>query len=303
MPKPPPVYESRFVLHPEQDASYLHFENAGAHAFQPHPTGFPRVNAWWLAEAALASYWPPADASQIFSAAALSAEYLSANGTDCYVAWQPGFVLVAFRGTQPGQWADILADAKVAQVPWDDDTHVHGGFAEALDDVWPKLSALLATLSGSRSVWFCGHSLGAALATLAAVRYRSARGVCTFGCPRVGDPAFAAAFDHQLAGKTLRYVNDHDVVTHVPPPMLLRWLYKHVDVRRFIAPDGTVSDGAPAIPHFFDDLIGRPQVLLEAIEGLRSGALTLAPTFLLDHMPKAYAIWLWNDYEVHGQTA
>lgn len=43
-----------------------------------------------------------------------------------------------------------------------------------------------------------------------------------------------------------------------------------------------------------------PQVLLETIKGLRSGSLTLAPTFLLDHMPKAYAIWMWNDYEAHG---
>jgi pimeloyl-ACP methyl ester carboxylesterase len=229
----------------------------------------------------------------------LDCEYLHAGGTDCYVAWQADWLLVAFRGTQPDQWADILADAKVSQVPWDVG-QVHSGFAGALKDIWPNLSSKLGTLARGRSVWFCGHSLGAALATLAAYRYEGTSGVCTLGSPRVGDPAFAAAFNARVASKSLRYVNDEDVVTHVPPPVLLAWRYMHVDPRRFIAPDGTVSGGGPSIAHFFGDLIGHPEVLLETIKGLHSESLTLAPMFLLDHMTKAYAIWMWNDYEAHG---
>jgi triacylglycerol lipase len=300
MLKLPPIYDGRFVFHPEQDAAYVHFENADAHPFQPNPAGFSRVNVWWLAEAALASYWAPADAALLFRAAGLESEYLNEKGTDCYVAWGPDFLVVAFRGTQPDEWDDMLTDARAAQVPWDDGTMAHQGFAEAIGDIWPRLSVLLGQLSVGRSVWFCGHSLGAALATLAAYRYRDTSGVCTLGCPRVGDPKFAAAFNARLAGKAFRYVNDQDVVTHVPPPVFLVWLYQHVDLRRFIAPDGTVSGGAPSIPHFFADLIGNPKVLLESVNGLLSGALTLTPTFLLDHMPKAYAMWLWNDYATHG---
>ena len=299
MPKPKPVYDQRFVLHSEQDAGYVHFENATAHPFQPRPASFPRVNVWWLAEAALLSYWAPTDADRFFRAAGLECQYLTAHGTDCYVAWQSDWLLVAFRGTQPDQWDDILADAKVAQVPWDTGA-VHSGFAAAIADIWPALTATLNRLSATRSVWFCGHSLGAALATLAAYRFPTPHGVCTLGSPRVGDPTFATAFNAKLASKAFRYVNDQDVVTHVPPPVLAPWLYTHVDPRRFIAPDGTVSAGGPAIPHFFGDLIGRPQVLLESINGLLNGSLSLAPTFLLDHMPKAYAIWSWNDYEANG---
>jgi hypothetical protein len=300
MPKPAPVYTTQFVLHPEQDSEYRHFENAAAHPFQAHAAGVPRGNAWWLAEAALASYWPPAGASAIFAGAGLQSDYLTAKGTDCYVAWQADAVIVAFRGTQPDQWSDILADAEAAQVPWDDGTHVHSGFAEALEDIWPMLTSTLAKLSNNRAVWFCGHSLGAALATLAAYRYGNTRGVCTIGSPYVGNPAFAAAFNAKLAGRTLRYVNDNDVVTHVPPPVFLIWLYEQVNFRRLIAPDGTISGGAPDIPHYFGDLIGRPQTLLEMVDGLTVGTLTVAPTFFLDHMPKAYAIWMWNDYETHG---
>ena len=278
---------------------HVHFEDAASHPFQPRPTGFPRVNVWWLAEAALALYWAPAGANRLFQAAGLECQYLHGGGTDCYVAWQTDWLLVAFRGTQPDQWADILADVKFAQVSWDAGL-VHSGFATALDDVWPSLKSLLDTLSPGRSVWFCGHSLGASLATLAAYRYGPTHGVWTLGSPRIGDPAFAAAFNTKVAGKAVRYVNDQDVVTHVPAPSMAPWFYKHVDPHHFISSDGGVSEGGPGIQHFFEDLIGHPMVLLETIHGLSSGTLTLAPTFLLDHMPKVYAIWMWNDYAAHG---
>jgi Predicted lipase len=172
---------------------------------------------------------------------------------------------------------------------------VHLGFKNAFDVIRPQLDPLVQTLTQGRTLWICGHSLGAALATLAADHYTATRGVCTFGSPRVGDPTFARAFDTKFSERSLRYVNDHDVVTHVPLPLG----YKHVDVRRFIAPDGGVSSGQPAVPHFFTDLIGQPRALLESIQGLSGGTLRTAPVFLLDHMPKAYAIWTWNDHDAH----
>src|SRR5262249_28042845 len=143
---------------------------------------------------------------------------------------------------------------------------VHEGFRDALDVVWPDLEARLAKISPGRQVWFSGHSLGAALATLAADRYVNTRGVCTFGSPRVGDPAFAKAFDTRLAGRSLRFVNDNDVVPHVPPP--LPTPYRHVETTRCIAPDGRVSGAPPSIEHFFADLIGDTRHLLEVMVGL-----------------------------------
>jgi hypothetical protein len=73
-----------------------------------------------------------------------------------------------------------------------------------------------------------------------------------------------------------------------------------VAVRRFIAENGQISErGEPKIPHFFADLIGPPSALLEHVHGLLRSPFPLAPMFLLDHMPKAYAIWTWNDYDAH----
>jgi len=296
MQKPPPVYKADLVFHPEGDTGYVHFEQSAAHPFAADPSGFPRVNVWWLAESALLAYWGEADASAAFSRAGLQSKFLKSGSTDCYIAWQGTFVIVAFRGTEPDEWEDILTDAMIALVPWRTGK-VHFGFKQGMDAIWPALEAELNTLSMGRTVWFCGHSLGAALATLAADRYAKTRGVCTFGCPRVGDRAFAAGFNARLGASSLRCVNNHDIVTHVPPPL---FAYKHVDVRRFIAPDGTISGRPPSLLHFFGELFGRPEQLLETIDALKQGTLKTAPNFLLEHMPKAYAIWTWNDYDAHG---
>jgi hypothetical protein len=299
MPKPPPVYDGQFVLRPEQDTSYVHFENAAGHPFQPDPVSFPRVNVWWLADAALLSYWDPASAVPLFNAAGLDAEFVQAGGTDCYVVWQSNWVLVAFRGTEGDQWSDILTDARFGQIPWQVG-HVHAGFAHAVREIEPKLTPVLNRLSAGRTLWFCGHSLGAALATLAAGLYGGTRGVCTFGSPRIGDRAFSAAFGERFANRSLRYVNSHDVVTHVPPPVLVPWHFCHVDPRRFIDQAGRISSRGPNLAHFFSDLIGHPRTLLEMVKGFESGVFLHPPKFFLDHMPKAYAIWTWNDHEAHS---
>lgn len=297
MRKDPPAYVVDLVFHPERDPHYVHFEHGALHPFRPDPDGFPRVNAWWLADAALLTYWDEVRAKDIFVRAGFEVEFVRAGSTDCYIAWRDGVVIVAFRGTQPDEWRDMLTDVKILLVPWHAG-RVHRGFKEAFDRIWPTLEPkLLQHRSVGREVWFCGHSLGAALAVLAADRFADTRGVCTFGCPRVGNAAFAHAFDTRLAGKSRRYVNHHDVVTHVPPPLIG---YKHVDLARFIATDGTVSAEPPSLLHFFGELIGTPQNLLEMIDGLLHGAPAIAPPFLLDHMPKAYAIWAWNDFDANG---
>jgi predicted lipase len=57
-----------------------------------------------------------------------------------------------------------------------------------------------------------GHSLGAALATLAADRLPDVQGLYTFGSPRVGDKGFQAHF----RVKAYRLVNGKDIVPTVP---------------------------------------------------------------------------------------
>jgi triacylglycerol lipase len=240
--KPRPTPEVKFVFHPEQDATYVHFEHAADNQFDSAATRVGRRNGWWLADAALLAYWRPSEAVERFKAAGLHAQAIEAGGLDAYMAWTDAFVIVAFRGTQPDQWSDVLDDALFRQEPWEHGPgHVHRGFKAALERVWPAMNPKLEELGASRTVWFSGHSLGAALATLAAARFPNTSGVVTLGSPRVGDVTFVAEFDRRFSGRSLRYVNDSDIVTHVPPPIFLPFRYDHVGALRQITRDGEVT--------------------------------------------------------------
>ena len=69
-----------------------------------------------------------------------------------------------------------------------------------------------------------GHSLGAALATLAASDVVSTMGfpeakVYTFASPRVGDKAFAAEYNHMFMGRSFRIANTCDLIVAMPFPV------------------------------------------------------------------------------------
>ena len=76
---------------------------------------------------------------------------------------------------------------------------VHTGFYHALQDIWPQMQTRIGQLRSDdrdnarpqRPLWITGHSLGAAMATLAAaeliMRDEPFYGGYTFGSPRCGD--------------------------------------------------------------------------------------------------------------------
>ena len=109
---------------------------------------------------------------------------------------------------------------------------VHMGFADALERIWNDIDAALAGLEGE--LLCTGHSLGAALATLAASRRPGSR-LITFGSPRVGDDDFVAALEDQA--DVSRFVNCCDLVTRLPP-----FPYKHVGRLHYLDRDGAVVE-------------------------------------------------------------
>lgn len=299
MQRPRATPDLRFVFNPENDDAYRHFDGHQAVPFDAQAAGVTRAHAWWLAEAALLAYWDRAEARTRFGAAGLTAELVENGETQAYVASTADAVLVAFRGTESDWFGDLFDDARFGLVRWTDG-FVHQGFRDALDRVWTPLAAALAPLTASRTVWFTGHSLGGALATLAAARVPDTAGVCTFGSPRVGDRRFAAAFDDRFGARSLRYVNDTDVVPHVPPGVPP--IYTHVGDLRQITPDGRITSQAPMLAHFFREVFGNMGPVQEVVQGLHTGAMRRAPDFFLDHMPRGYAVDAWNDHDAHGPS-
>ena len=114
LPDPDP----QLLFHPELDTQYVFFENSQSFPFVPDATSFNKANAAWLADAALLAYWPSDGAKPKFAAAGLTDySFLNQNGTQCHVASNDQFAIVCFRGTQPDQWQDVLADVEIAESP------------------------------------------------------------------------------------------------------------------------------------------------------------------------------------------
>jgi pimeloyl-ACP methyl ester carboxylesterase len=293
------------LVHPERNqTNYVPFENAIDYPFVPDANTWSRVNSWWLAEASWLAYSHDEAAVRktvIERAGMQSCELIDEEGTECYVMSRDEFAIVAFRGTQPDDWHDLFDIARFEAVEWDVG-HVHDGFKAALEAVWDPLEDALDALAPECAVWFTGHSLGAALATLAAYRYRDrAAGVCTFGSPRTGNGVLAGHFDAVFEERSIRYVNDHDAVTHVPPDIfaLPHGLYTHVDHLRWINKDGQIGTTQPTLLHFVRDVFGSSNVLLDLINLAIEGATLELPDALTDHTPLFYALHCWNDFAIH----
>lgn len=203
--------------------------------------------------------------------------------TQAYTMASDTMVVTAFRGTEPAQILDWLSDGKAPMVPHSSGRGlVHWGFHTALEAVYPGLREAIAEFGAGRSVWFTGHSLGGALAMLAAARVRfddpalTADGVYTFGQPRVFDRRLAAAYDSTLEGRTMRFVNNNDVVPRVPPGPL----YKHVARMRYFDAAGRLREKDPGL---LGGLSDRAQGYTADLAALR-----LDPDSLTDHSMSAY---------------
>lgn len=149
-------------------------------------------------------------------------KFFDVGGTQCYALWDDKDLIYAFRGTEPTQLSDIEADIKFRKVESDSSGNVHRGFKGALDLIWDDLVIHyndhisirnVLTRNSVRNVFLTGHSLGAALATLAGARLgdESTQGY-TYGSPRVGDRKFREAFRPQF----YRFRNNNDIVTRHP---------------------------------------------------------------------------------------
>ncbi|MGI9470383.1 MAG: lipase family protein [Rubripirellula sp.] len=139
------------------------------------------------------------------------------DGSQAYRFRNEDDCVIACRGTEPNEWNDIQADANAASVLAETTGKVHRGFKREVDDLWPMLETAL--MSNSQPLWFCGHSLGGAMATICAGRCFLSHiesvpeQLYSYGSPRVGDKRYI----NYVTLQHYRYVNNNDIVTRVPP--------------------------------------------------------------------------------------
>lgn len=128
-------------------------------------------------------------------------------------------IFIVFRGTEPNQMKDILADVKAWRKPAREKGLIHFGFAQAIDKVYDNIVHWIneQKLDGERNITCTGHSLGAALATIMASRL-DANELYTFGSPRIGNRDFVKEMNNDGI-EHYRFVNNNDIVTKVPFPI------------------------------------------------------------------------------------
>lgn len=312
-----PAFDAALLLPPVSPADYRYFEHAAEHPFDATGTTPTLRNAWWLADCALAAYADPAMAQAIFQSGGLGlVEFAPVSGPryggQCYVAADESKIILAFRGTQvvksehvgdlerlrdtvKNVLRDIITDAKVRLVPWSGRAagRVHQGFAGSLNELLPALSERVAALRSDnprRKLWLTGHSLGGALATLAADRLEAVQGLHTFGSPQVGDATFAANFKQP----GWRFRNHTDVVAWAPSGVTG---YQHIAAGRYFDRHRKLCDEPGLAGLLKDGLQGAPLDLAKSLAALRQRQWSaIAPECLNDHAPIVYAILTWNAY-------
>lgn len=138
-----------------------------------------------------------------------------------------GQAFAAFKG--PADLYDGLTDLNTGVKPSHTGQAVHQGFDYAFDSVRSDLEKFIVGLKNVTTLHCVGHSLGGAIATLAADWVKASAKVAqvnlyTFGNPRVGLQMFAAKCTQQLTPQCLfRAHHQTD-----PVPMVPTWPFFHV---------------------------------------------------------------------------
>jgi hypothetical protein len=217
----------------------------------------------------------------------------NANTGRGYFAYNDTHALLAFRGTEADNNNDKAADLQLDRTS-EAGALVHSGFLRYLNEVRPQVTQCVADYRinhPTQNICITGHSLGAALATLAFTRLNDpASSLITFGCPRVGNQAYCDIV--AAAARTracYRAVDNLDIVTHVPPDSL--GFYAHPPIAVYwLDANHTLLLNPPALPRDHDAIAQLPDGFL--ITHWMDGLPNPLPRPLADHSPVRYGQYI-----------
>jgi hypothetical protein len=238
--------------------------------FEINAPGFSRANAWWLSELSRLIYVRGDDDCDIDCQTAIRNDFLKKVGLNerwfyngkhvqCAIIGtlpehRQRFSILVFRGTQ-GNITNWLFNLSTTLSAWPSGGCVHKGFKLLLMEAWEEIRQQLENTS--EPLYYTGHSLGGALAVLAA-SLKKPEAVYTFGSPRMGNSEFVNSTKNI---NIYRVVNPRDIVAGVPP--------------------------IPGILH-----VGTPHFLTSPNVADSQRSWFEAPGFLADHSPSNYTVQL-----------
>ena len=180
------------------------------------------------------TYDNPKDSKSKFKALGYTiVEFFDVNGAQGYLLKGADSHVLSFRGTEVTEKSDVLADLKAGKNLEASGGKVHVGFKDELNKLWPAITVSLANID---ALYVTGHSLGAAMATIAASRIQTkVIALVTFGSPRAGNQEFV----NSLSVTHYRVQNNCDDVTKVP---FLLMGFAHHGTHKYMNFDGEFRD-------------------------------------------------------------
>jgi triacylglycerol lipase len=155
-----------------------------------------------------------------------------------FIAEKAENTFIILRGTRTvNEWIRNFS-INLSDYPASHHGKVHDGFLQTYNSMRKDIEDCLQGSRRKQKLFVGGHSLGAALATLALPDIelhmkRRVHALYTFGSPRVGDDAFAKAFNNRFETRCFRIANTSDIVTSIPLPVPLAGImggyFSHVD--------------------------------------------------------------------------
>jgi hypothetical protein len=235
-------------------------------------------NAQFLAVASDLAYFPqdlggPAFKEQL----GLEAVLFSVGNTQAYEAHNDDHIVVAFRGTESPTTIDGLKDWLVTNAAnflilpegrMGTDfaaagvgARFHQGFINAIADIWDPVFAKVQAerTKNDRPLWLTGHSLGGALALLAAWLFQRkfvpVHQIYTFGGPMVGNDQAAKAINFAYPNKIFRYVDLIDPIPRLPTVSLAESNFIHCE--REVGLGAVAQQGITSAAEHFAALAGQ----------------------------------------------
>ena len=200
-------------------------------------------------------------------------KFFNSNNAQAYWFQSEWDSVVVCRGTEVNELDDLKADVNALAAVAETVGKVHRGFKAEVDEIWPYIEKELEV--NDKPLWFCGHSLGGAMATICAGRCMLSyintepEELFTYGSPRVGCNKYV----NHVKLQHFRWVNNNDIVTRVPPSFLG---YRHSGTEMYLNRIGQLQK-----------LAGWRRVS-DRIQGFAKGLLRFRIDHLSDHSVLQY---------------
>lgn len=173
------------------------------------------------------------------------------------------YYCIVFRGTNElVDWLDNINAFAVKKLFGE----FHRGFWNSVEDVWDKVFSdyQAANKVQKKPLFFTGHSLGGAMATIASARLIQLdlpfTSTYTFGQPRTVTRDTARIFNIECKDRFYRFHNNNDLVTRVPGRLMG---YSHVGTYLYISAEKTIHQEIGFWFRYLDFIDGAVQAVRE----------------------------------------